>query len=89
MCRLNTKKYPWLISKYEIGDEIEEYEVLDSLPDGWLISFGDLMCEDLDEVIRRDNLTDFRIDDAKEKYGSVRIYSSGGNDATEHIIDTY
>lgn len=94
MYELNVKKYPWLISKYESWDsegrpEIEEYEVLDSLPEGWLISFGDLMCADLDEVIRRDHLSEFRIDEAKEKWGAMRIYSSGGNDATEDIIDDY
>lgn len=94
MCQLDTKKYPWLISKYESWDsegksQIDEYEILSLLPDGWLKSFGDLMCEDLDEVIRRDHLTEFRIDEAKEKWGSMRIYSSGGNDDTEHIIDTY
>ena len=94
MYQIDTKKYPWLVSKYESWDsegkpEIEEYEVIDGLPEGWLVSFGDLMFEDLDKVIKRDHLTEFRIDEAKEKFGGMRLYTSGGNKETDEIIDKY
>ncbi len=90
MYELNVEKYPWLITKYDDEwIEDEGHVELANLPDGWLISFGELLCEDLDNVIKRDNLTHFRIEEAKEKFGAVRIYSSGGNDETERIIDDY
>ena len=94
MYQPDTKKYPWLISKYEAWNsegkpETEEYELFSDLPEGWLIAFGDMLCEDLDEVIRKDHLTEFRIDQAKEKFGGMRLYTSGGNKETDDIIDAY
>lgn len=90
MCELNVEKYPWLITKYDDEwIEDKEHVELECLPDGWLISFGELLCEDLDNVIKRDNLMYFQIEQAKEKFGAARIYSSGGNDETERIIDDY
>ena len=94
MYQPDTKKYPWLVSKYDSWDEdgnpmVEEYEIIEGLPEGWLLAFGDLMCEDLDDAIRRGHLTSFQFDECKEKYGASRIYSSGGNDETDAIIEDY
>lgn len=80
-------KYPWLKTKYYGTDET--YNALNSLPQGWIDAFGELMCSDLDEVIRRDNLTKFCFSDAKEKWGHMDIYSYGGNDETDNIIEDY
>ena len=52
MYELNVEKYPWLITKYDDEwIEDEGHVELKCLPEGWLISFGELLCEDLDKVI--------------------------------------
>ena len=78
-------KYKWLTNEFD-GDT---YCVLDCLPQGCIDAYGELMCQDLDEVIQRDNLTEFRLVDAKEKWGYMNLYSSGGNEETDNIIEDY
>jgi len=63
-----------------------------------LISFGFEMSEhwakvvyshfpELSEVVKKENLTDFRIVQMKEKFGSLSIYTYGGNDKTSEVIN--
>lgn len=89
------RKYPFLLPRGGYNDEVPEdydysYTELDSFPDGWRISFGEMMCEELAKNLNKtDNLNTFRFDDIKEKWGSIRIYHHGGNDDTDMIIEKY
>lgn len=62
---------------------------LDSLPKAWRKAFGIKLCKELQEVIDRDGLTGYVVEQTKEKFGSLRWYDEGGNDATDAIIDKY
>lgn len=55
-----------------------EYTVLDDMPEGWRIAFGDQMCEEIDQELRRFDYQDkYEITEIKEKYGSLRWYDNG------------
>jgi hypothetical protein len=52
--------------------------------DGWLEIIKDLF----DELVPlTKDMPDFRILQIKEKFGGLRIYTGGGNDATEEAIE--
>ena len=66
--------------------------MLDGLPDGWRLAFQDAMCREiqkeylkLEEELRKD----FYIIQAKEKFGSMRIYFSYACDSIEDIVERY
>lgn len=90
-------KYPFLIPRYDwSGEIIEDYDYtstyLDDIPVGWKISFGEMMCEEIkQELVRFNYLEDFRIVQAKEKYGQLRIYTNGEpiGCKVQEIIDKY
>lgn len=90
-------KYPFLIPRYDwSGEIIEDYDYtstyLDDIPIGWKKAFGEMMCEEIkQELIRCNYLDEFRIIQAKEKFGQARIYTNGtpvGCKVLE-IIDKY
>ena len=86
------KKYPWLKVYDPYSEDESEVDccVLDWLPHGWVKAFGELLCEDLDRVIKAENLQDeFRIDEAKEKYGQVRIYCHPCTPAIQDVLRAY
>lgn len=53
--------------------------------DGWLPILEDLF-ERIDEEVKRSALTDFKVVQVKEKFGGLRVYVEGGNDAIEELI---
>lgn len=61
---------------------------LDAMPIGWIARFGLELCEDLKAVLlaseEHDPLGRYRIDQVKEKYGTLRWYSGG---APEDVWD--
>lgn len=59
--------YPWL----KIGSTEDHW--LAELPDGWLYSFGEKMCDELLAVLGK-YVDDFIIIQVKEKYGEMRLY---------------
>ncbi len=69
-----------------------EYTELDEMPQGWRAAFGEQMCAELNEEIARwpeqarDN---FRITQIKEKYGSLRFYTSGETREFRQIVEKY
>lgn len=71
-------KYPWLIVKDPYAEPDEEpITFLDWIPNGWVTAFGAQLCEDLDQAIKSEGIvSEFQIDEAKEKYGSLSIYFS-------------
>jgi len=52
--------------------------------DGWLLIIKELFDELL--VLTKD-LPEFHIDQIKEKFGDLRVYTSGGNEETDIAID--
>lgn len=90
-------KYPFLIPRYDwSGEIIEDYDYtstyLDDIPVGWKIAFGEMMCEEIkQELVRCNYLDEFRIIQAKEKFGQARIYTNGEpiGCKVQQIIDKY
>lgn len=93
--------YPFLIPtrwnldtmQYEIPKDYDyTYTELDALPKGWAKAFGEMFCEELrEELIKFNALNDYRVEQAKEKYGSMRWYDNGTPIGcnTNEIIDKY
>ena len=90
-------KYPFLIPRYDwSGEIIEDYDYistyLDDIPVGWKKAFGEMMCEEIKQELARCNyLDEFRIVQAKEKFGGLRIYTNGEpiDCKVQQIIDKY
>ena len=76
-------KYPWLIPPDEMTGKIpENYDysetVLDAMPTGWRIAFGDLLCEDIQAELEKFDYADkFVVVQLKEKIGELRLYHDG------------
>lgn len=90
-------KYPFLIPRYEwSGKILKDYDYtstyLDDMPNGWRKAFGEMMCEEIkQELVRCNYLDEFRIIQAKEKFGGLRIYTNGEpvDCKVQQIIDKY
>ena len=90
-------KYPFLIPRYDwSGEIIEDYDYistyLDDIPVGWKKAFGEMMCEEIKQELTICNyLDEFRIVQAKEKFGGLRIYTNGEpvDCKVQQIIDKY
>ena len=60
------------------------------MPEGWRKAFGNMMMEELREVLIEENFLDgFRILEIKEKWGELRLYTNYHNDKIERIIKKY
>ena len=72
------QKYPWirLLNLYT-GKLYEKRDVVDEIKDfapGWVLAFGDIMCQELDGVIKAAGVEDsFVFHQVKEKLGSLRL----------------
>lgn len=60
--------------------------------EGWWNRFGEAFVSDLEEVITKHGVkenifgeTDFHIDDVKEKFGSLRMYSNAPEEWDDHL----
>lgn len=71
-----------MITKEDLLRELEE------LPTGWQ-DFLHKMVDELYEEIVKSNLEDYCVEQSKEKFGELRWYDYGGNEATEAIVDKY
>lgn len=88
------KKYPWLQPKIDWywGNKKPKWQKdwdstwLDDLPIGWRKAWGNLICEDIHEVLKRTNqINDYTIVQIKSKYGGLRWYDNG--DKTGEVQD--
>lgn len=61
----------------------------DELPLGWEKRFGKAICDDLLEVLEKNNCTDYHILQIKEKYGSLRWYDSGAPSEWEDHLEAW
>lgn len=76
------KKYPFLMVRSRWNDKpvsnIYAWTELDNMPDGWRRAFGEQMCQEIyDELKKFNYIHDYRIMDIKEKYGTLRWYDAG------------
>ena len=53
--------------------------------EGWFDLIWKL-CEDIDAVVKREGLTDFSVDQIKEKFAGLRFYVSGANQEVFDLI---
>ena len=87
------ERYPFLIPRNVWTDKIIEdtdWTLLDEMPTGWRIAFGEKMCEEIREVlIKYDYLDKYRITQIKEKFGGLRWYDNGAPKGVSDIIDKY
>lgn len=82
----------WPGNPDEVPEYDYEYTEADDMPDGWWIAFGEQMCEEIREALIEDgDLDSWRIVQLKEKFGSMRLYSSGEKKGSrvQDIIDKY
>lgn len=85
-------KYTWLRKGYYEDEEenIEGYDHMDDIPHGWCIAFGDMFLEELDNAIRNAKLEDeYKVYQAKEKFGQLEWYSSPTTPEINDIIRKY
>lgn len=90
-----------LVEKFYSGIEgflglfhaIPYYTELDALDTGWRKAFGMHICKDLKRALLegggRKALRRFRIEQWKEKYGTMRLYCHGGNEEVDKVITKY
>lgn len=77
------ESYPFLLPRNRFTGEVsEDYDYscteLDDMPSGWRIAFGEQMCEEIANLLKKANYIDnYHIVQIKEKYGSLRWYDSG------------
>ena len=80
-------KYPNLFgpSPFEGFDANSTYV---EVPKGWY-PLLDAMFEEIEAVIAQDASTWIALDQIKEKYGTLRVYFTGGNDRIDDIVERY
>lgn len=89
------KEFPFLLPRNVFTDQVVEgytyeYTLLDFLPEAWKRAFGLNLCKDLKSALIEDNLLEkFRIDEIKEKYGKLRIYTNFTTDKLDEVITKY
>lgn len=92
--RILIERYPFLIPRNWEGDIPKNYNYLytklDDMPRGWKKSFGVIMCEELREILLKENmLDDYYFSEVKEKYGRLCIYDNGSNRELQDILLKY
>ena len=66
------------------------YTVLDDMPQGWRISFGRKLCEELkEELIENNALDSYEVEQVKEKFGGLRWYDNCYLPGLQVIIAKY
>lgn len=88
------KEFPFLqirnVWSGEVLDEPYFSTWLDDMPDGWRNAFGLKMCQEIKDLLVKNNcLNDYRILEVKEKYGTLRWYDNGGPKGLDAIISKY
>lgn len=86
--------YPFLqirdIFTNEPIPEWEEFTMLDDMPQGWRDSFGIKMCEEIKELLIKENkIEEYQVRQIKEKYGELRWYGNYISPELSKILDKY
>lgn len=90
------KSYPFLESRNVWDDTPPEDNLntwLDDMPDGWRVAFGNEMCEEIKQALLAEGgeklLGDYRLQQVKEKFGSLRWYTNWTTGKVEEVIRKY
>lgn len=77
------EKHPYLIPTDEYTSKpLDNYDysstLLDDMPPGWKIAFGERMCDEITEILKQyDYLDKYKVVQVKEKFGQLRWYDDG------------
>lgn len=77
------EKHPYLIPTDEYTSKpLDNYDysstLLDDMPPGWKIAFGEQMCDEITEILKQyDYLDKYKVVQVKEKFGQLRWYDDG------------
>lgn len=89
------EKYTFLLPRNIFSGEVDNsydysYTIMDGMPKGWRIAFGDAMLEELAAALGS-YVNNYQITDVKEKYGGLRWYDNGAPVHCGHyeIINKY
>lgn len=84
--------YPFLIPT-DVKDWNYEYTLLDEMPRGWRIVFGEQMCQDIKDVLLDEGgqllLNSYHVLEIKEKFGYLHWYGSFYTKRLNYIINKY
>ena len=90
------KKYPWLtpndwwFRRLTPRQHKYDFTLLDEIPRGWKLAFGESFTAELDAVLLSEQIKDqFYLEQVKEKYGQLTIYYRPCNDKIDQVIDKY
>lgn len=76
--KMITEKYPWIAVHDNYYKDAQDAIWAEYMPQGWWWSFGEQMCEELDQLIHKYDMEEFYyISQVKEKYGELRWYDEG------------
>jgi len=97
ICQYNrelVEKYPFLLPRDKEGSLPLCYDwswtIMDLMPPGWAIAFGDEILEDLREALDRSGLLlQYRVLEIKDKFGELRWYDNGATDEVSGILTDY
>ena len=67
---------------------LNPYNHLYDLPTGWIKCFGELFCEDISNAVRENNIENYQVLQAEERFGELRWYDIGCEE-TQNIINDY
>lgn len=88
-------EYPFLLPRNVFTNKVLDnydysYTLLDDMPKGWKLAFGEQMCKELKEVLIEEGfLDDYMVLQIKEKYGQLRWYDNYGSEKLWNIISKY
>ena len=83
-------RYPFLLPQHTLSGTYSigfEPTILDEMPVGWRVAFGEDLCKEIMEELIRNNCVDsYQVLQIKEKYGELRWYSQGGTERIHREI---
>ena len=80
------KRYPWLqinSGVYPWSDGTYEMTWLDEMPEGWKKRFGWQLVKEIDQCLKANHITDYHIEQVKEKWGMLCWYDNGTREIHE------
>lgn len=82
------EQYPFAEALSPMGERLG-FTWLTFLPEVWVENFGEKMLEEMANAIKQDRLGKVQVLDAKEKYGTLRIYTDVSGDNLDRVIMKY
>ena len=74
----------------EPAPEWVDFTMLDDIPKGWRESFGIKMCEEIKELLIKENkFEEYQVMQIKEKFGELRWYGNYASPELSKILDKY